>query len=242
MDTPIFESATRHAGVSQDPANSATLPGWAYTSAEQFEREKEAVFFRTWQYGGAASQVAEPGAYMTAQMLDQSIVIIRGLDGVLRAFHNVCSHRAHQLLKGCGHVRTITCPYHAWGFKTDGQMRSARGVENLPNFNFRDFDLKPVRVEIFADHFVFFNLDPDTRPLAELVPDLEEDMRREIVDFDRLTLIPSVARPTLSIQANWKVVVDNYLECYHCAPCLRRPARHENLSDPGNRPMVEPAR
>ncbi len=100
MDTPIFESATRRAGVSLDPANSATLPGWAYTSADLFEREKEAVFFRTWQYGGAASQVAEPGAYMTAQVLDQSVMIIRGLDGVLRAFHNVCSHRAHQLLKG----------------------------------------------------------------------------------------------------------------------------------------------
>jgi choline monooxygenase len=218
MDTPIFGSAARHAGVSMDPANSATLPGWAYTSADLFEREKEAVFFKTWQYGGAASQVAEPGAYITAQVLDQSVMIIRGLDGVLRAFHNVCSHRAHQLLKGCGQVRAITCPYHAWGFKTDGQMRSARGAENLPNFNFRDFDLKPVRVEIFADHFVFFNLDQGARPLAELAPELEADMRREIVDFDKLSLVPSVARPTQSIQANWKVVVDNYLECYHCAP------------------------
>lgn len=218
MDTPIFDSVTRRAGVSLDPANSRTLPGWAYNSAELFEAEKEAIFFKTWQYGGAASQVAEPGGYMTAQILDQSVIIIRGLDGTLRGFHNVCSHRAHQLLKGCGHVRTITCPYHAWGFKTDGQMRSARGAEKLPDFNFRDFDLKPVRVEIFADHFVFFNVDPEATPLSELVPDLEEDMRREIVDFDQLTLIPSVARPTQSIQANWKVVVDNYLECYHCAP------------------------
>jgi phenylpropionate dioxygenase-like ring-hydroxylating dioxygenase large terminal subunit len=218
MDTPIFDSATRRAGVSLDPANSRTLPGWTYNSAELFEAEKEAVFFKTWQYGGAASQVAEPGGYITAQILDQSVIIIRGLDGTLRGFHNVCSHRAHQLLKGCGHVRTITCPYHAWGFKTDGQMRSARGAEKLPDFNFRDFDLKPVRVEIFADHFVFFNLDPEATPLRELVPDLEEDMRREIVDFDQLTLIPGVARPNLSVQANWKVMVDNYLECYHCAP------------------------
>ncbi len=119
-------------------------------------------------------------------------------------------------------------------------MRSARGTEKLPNFNSRDFDLKPVRVEIFADHFVFFNLDLDTRPLAELVPDLEADMRREIVDFDKLTLVQSVARADPVDPGELeggRRQLPGMLSLRPGAPCLRRPAGHEPLSDPGDRPM-----
>ena len=217
----IFETETRRAGVSADPGFSFTLPGWAYTAPDVHEREKESIFFKTWQYGGGASQVTAPGDYMTAQILDQSIIIIRGMDGILRGFHNVCPHRAHQLLEGKGRIRAITCPYHAWGFETSGELRAARGAEKLPGFNFCDFDLKPVRVEIFADHFVFFNLDPNATPLRDLVPEVEAELRAEIAGFDTLTLFPEVARAMMSVKANWKVVFDNYLECYHCGPAHR---------------------
>jgi choline monooxygenase len=207
MDTRIFETGNRSAGVGPDPADALTLPGWAYTAPELFEREKESIFFRTWQYAGAASQLAEPGDYVTAQLLDQSIIVIRGLDGVLRGFHNVCSHRAHQLLEGCGRARSIVCPYHAWAYRTDGGMRAAPGADKLPNFNAR-----------FADHFVFFNLDPDAQPLSEIAGDMEREMRAEITDFGAMTLLPDVRRVSVATKANWKVMVDNYLECYHCAP------------------------
>lgn len=207
----------RRTRLHADPARSYTLPGWAYTDPALFLREREEIFYRTWHYAGALQELEQPGDYVTADLLDQSVIVIRGKDGVLRAFHNVCQHRAHQLLRGCGRAKVITCPYHAWSFHADGRLRTARGAETLPNFDAKEFALKPVRVEVFAKHFVFFNLDPDAQPLSELAGDLEAELESEIPHFHEL-------RPTGpasgygSMKANWKVAVDNYLECYHCRP------------------------
>ena len=110
-----------------DPEKSWTIPKSYYTDPAVYEREKEAIFFRSWNYVCHSGQVAEPGAYHTIQIADQNVVVLRGQDGVLRAFYNVCSHRAHELLSGCGHTRMITCPYHAWTYHTDGRLRSAVG-------------------------------------------------------------------------------------------------------------------
>jgi choline monooxygenase len=198
-----------------DPAKSFTLPGWAYTDAQLFERERTAIFERGWHYAGPLSQLADPGDYLTAGLLDQNIFIIRGKDGDLRGFYNVCQHRAHELLKGRGCAKVITCPYHAWSYHADGRLRSARGSEKMAEFNADDFKLKPVRIEVFADHFVFFTLDDDAAPLSEQAGDLAAELKEEVLQDG---MVVSTTYPNWRIACNWKVAIDNYLECYHCAP------------------------
>jgi choline monooxygenase len=198
-----------------DPARSFTLPGWAYTDPAVFEREKEAIFFRSWHYAGALENLARAGDYVTARILDQSVIVIRGKDGELRGFYNVCQHRAHELLQGRGNAKVITCPYHAWSYRADGRLRTARGTENVDGFDASAFCLKPVKVEEFAGKFVFYNLDLDAAGLNEQAGDLAVELRGEIVAFDRIRYAFEHGGP---IRSNWKVAVDNYLECYHCGP------------------------
>lgn len=199
-----------------DPARSATLPGRFYVEPESLVRERERLFLRTWHYAGGLSELAQPGDYVTARLLDQNVIVIRGRDGVLRGFHNVCQHRAHELLEGRGNIRTIVCPYHAWSYTDDGRLLSARGLERQPEFDAARLCLKPVRIDVLADALVFYSVDPQATPLSEAAADLDADLRA------MLPALPGYrARPFSEprrIAANWKVVVDNFLECYHCAP------------------------
>jgi choline monooxygenase len=202
--------------IHADPAQSETLPGWVYTSEEHLKAEREKLFFKTWHYAGAIEELPNPGDYITARLLDQSILVLRGRDGSLRGFYNVCQHRAHELLEGSGNARVVTCPYHAWSYHDDGSLRTARGAERQPHFDPARFCLKPVRIEVFAERFIFFNLDPAATPLADLAPGLAADIVAETPDFARLRPIPP--SPPRPVQANWKVVLDNFHECYHCGP------------------------
>jgi phenylpropionate dioxygenase-like ring-hydroxylating dioxygenase large terminal subunit len=216
----VFQTARTQ--VTADPARSFSLPGWAYTDPDIFELEKREIFQKTWQYAGAIDALERPGDYITVQAIDQSLIIIRGDDGDLKGFHNVCQHRGHQLLAGRGCVAAISCPYHAWAYRLDGTLRNARGAERTEGFDAGAFGLKPVRVEVLAGKLVFYNLDMDARPLGEQVGDLVEDIRREVPDFDRLKfaspepLGEEMTRMLAPMKANWKVVMDNFLECYHC--------------------------
>ena len=198
-----------------EPGKSHTLPGWAYTDAQLFERERTAIFERGWHYAGPLSALNKPGDYLTSGLLDQNIIVIRGKDEELRGFYNVCQHRAHELLKGRGCAKVITCPYHAWSYHADGRLRSARGTETMADFRSDEFHLKPVRIEVFADHFVFFTLEENAQPLSEQAGDLAQELKDEVLQDG---MIAVTNYPNWRIACNWKVAVDNYLECYHCAP------------------------
>ncbi len=119
-------------------------------------------------------------------------------------------------MQGRGNVRVITCPYHAWSYHSDGALRTARGLERQPDFDSTQFCLKPARVGLLAGKFVFFNLDPDALPLAERAAGLADDIAAEIPSFDDLA--PSPSGFSTGFDVNWKVAVDNFLECYHCGP------------------------
>jgi phenylpropionate dioxygenase-like ring-hydroxylating dioxygenase large terminal subunit len=202
--------------LTSEPSQSGTLPGWPYLDPGLFDREKEEIFFASWLYAGSTHQLKQPGDFLTADILGQSVIIIRGSDNELRGFHNVCQHRGHQLLSNCGNKRFITCPYHAWTYDMDGKLRSARGTNHM-SFNPRQYDLKPVQVEVFADHFVFYNLDPSAVSLAQQAGDMAESLRGNILEFDEFEFQGSLVMPR-DVQANWKVLVENYVECSHCAP------------------------
>ena len=201
----------------EDPQASYTLPSYLYTDPEVYEIEKEKIFYRSWQYVAHKSSFENPGDYVTVKICDQNLFVMKGGDGELRAFYNVCQHRAHELLPaGSGNVkRVIVCPYHAWAFEREGALRGAPRSENRPGFNKADFSLKQARLEMFLD-CAFINLDPEATPLADQAGDLEADILKKVPFFKNLKS-PAVGMLGESyIKAGWKVVVDNYVECYHC--------------------------
>ncbi len=211
---PRWEALAKDRPIDRDPERSPTLPSHLYTSPEIFAREREAIFFRTWHIAGHVSDLPRPGSYITAAIHDQSVFICRGKDGALRGFYNVCAHRAHELLKGRGRSKVITCPYHAWSYHLTGELRSARGTENMEGFQAGEFCLTPVRVETLGP-LVFYNLDPRAKPLGPRAGGLLSELQAHIPGFERMQRI---ADGCSIIEADWKVGVDNFLECYHCAP------------------------
>jgi len=200
------------AGWDPDPAHSMSLSADAYTDPRWFDVEVEAVFSRTWQWVCHVEKVREPGAYTTTTIADRSVVVIRDNSSTLRAFSNVCMHRGHELLSGEGTTRRITCPYHAWSYNLDGGLRTAPHTEHLVNFDPTTICLDAVAVEQFGG-FVYVNLDPTTVPLADQAGDLAAEIAHWAPDVTELT---HAHRLTYEIKSDWKNVVDNFLECYHC--------------------------
>ena len=117
MTLDLLRDDFEHA-LDTDPARAHTLPARYYLDPEVFEREKSAIFYRHWHYIGHLSQLEKAGDYLTARIADEPVFVMRGEDGTLRGFYNVCRHRAHELLEGSGRVDAIVCPYHAWTYPT----------------------------------------------------------------------------------------------------------------------------
>lgn len=193
--------------------DSWTLPSSWYREVEIFERERETIFHRTWQYQCSASDIPNAGDYTCGSIAGQDIFIIRGDDGVARAFYNVCSHRAHPLLDGQGNTNLIVCPYHQWCYQRDGCFRGARGKDALKDWIPENADLKPVRLEEYAG-LLFANLDETAEPLTTQAGKLLSDMHKTCPDLNNLRRARRLER---TVQANWKTVIDNNHECYHCA-------------------------
>ncbi len=200
------------AGYDPRPEASASLNVACYRDPAFLEIEREAIFGRSWQFLCHVEKLREPGDYVAVDLQGQSIFAVRGDDGELRAFYNVCKHRAHELVQGAGRKKQIVCPYHAWSYRLDGHLHKARGTDALENFDPGDICLQSVRVEVFCS-LAFVNLDPVTPSLAVSAATLACDIERYAPDLDHLTL---AHRLTYRIEANWKAVVDNFLECSHC--------------------------
>jgi len=201
--------------IHEEPQHSYTLPSRLYLDESIYEQEKQKIFYCNWHYAGHISQLNKPGDYLTATVADESIFIVRGQDDTLRGFYNVCRHRAHQLLEGSGNTRNIVCPYHAWSYALDGELRHARISEKVPGFDKSEFCLQPVQVDTLCD-LVFFNLDPDAESLDSQAPGLAQDLQERIPELGNLRAAESISPFGSAIAANWKVVVDNFVECYHC--------------------------
>ena len=202
------------------PGSAETLPFSWYSDDEVLRRERSRIFACTWQYGGRAGDVAEPGSFLTTDAGGVPILVTRDGAGELRAFLNVCRHRGAVLTDGCGTRNTIQCHYHAWTYDLDGSLRNAPRSEREPGFDRSEWPLLPASVDTWGP-FLFVNPDPDTIPLAEHLGELPEIMARDI-DLDGLVFH---SRVEFGSNANWKIVVENFLECYHCATA------HPSFSD-----------
>ncbi|MEA2316154.1 MAG: choline monooxygenase [Solirubrobacteraceae bacterium] len=189
------------------------LPAQWYSDPSILEIEREVIFRPAWRFGGLLKDVAEPGQFMTRTVGNTPVVIVRGRDGELRAFVNVCRHRGAAVASGCGHATTLQCPYHAWTYDLDGSLRAAPRSDREPSFDKDELGLMPVRVDTWGP-VVFVNLDADAPPLLDALGVLPDALARTGVDFGSLSWHSSTP---FDMSANWKVVAENYLECYHCA-------------------------
>ncbi|MDQ4082059.1 MAG: aromatic ring-hydroxylating dioxygenase subunit alpha, partial [Actinomycetota bacterium] len=189
-----------------------TLPASWYSDPEIARLEHERIFRGAWQYVGRTDQVEVRGSYFASRAGDVPIVVTRDGDGALRAFVNVCRHRGHEVARGEGRRGALQCPYHAWTYALDGSLRSAPRAEQERGFDRRDLSLLPACVETWGP-FVFVNPDRDAAPLAETLRDLPEIVAESGVDLDAVRFCE---RHAWEVDANWKVVVENFLECYHC--------------------------
>ena len=197
-----------------------------YVDGDHHALEMDKVFSRTWQYACHEAEVAEKNAYKTFRIGDQGLFVIRDGEGRLRAFYNVCKHRAHELLCGAGKARLITCPYHAWSYDPGGRLVRAPNSHKAPGFDVSKIRLTEVRLESFCG-FLFVNLDPDAAPMAGWYPDVEEELRAFVPGIDGLR--PLLVR-TVEEDCNWKVSVENYSECYHCR--VAHPTFTQGVVDP----------
>lgn len=184
-----------------------------YTDPEIFKSEEDGLLARTWQFAGHSSLVEKPGDFFTFKIAAQSLVCLRGRDGEVRAFYNVCQHRAHELVQGSGNAKLLVCPYHAWTYELTGKLRSGPNVNNVPGFDRNEICLTAVRVEVFCG-FIFVNLDHDALPMDEWFPKVREELTEFVPSIEKLKPLEWVEIPE---RCNWKISVENYSECYHCS-------------------------
>jgi phenylpropionate dioxygenase-like ring-hydroxylating dioxygenase large terminal subunit len=187
-------------------------PHW-YFDATVYQAEAQGVFNRNWQCAGHISEFVNAGDFTRLDFCDESILVVRGDDGALRAFYNVCQHRGHILvadrrsnLKG-----KIRCPYHSWMYGLDGVLRRAPNEENVPGFSASRIRLPEVRVEEYGT-FVWVNTHMEATPISELAPGLDEAIRAHVPDVETAVLFEG-NKTTLPI--NWKTQVDNAVDTYH---------------------------
>ncbi len=220
-----------------------TLPGRDYHAPEVYELDRERVFAAGWMCVGREEQVPSPGDYLTREIVDEPIFVIRDKSGRLRVFANSCRHRGTRLLDGEGVVRSvIKCPYHAWTYAFDGALLGTPNVTERDGLVREEFGLWPVRAEVW-EGFVFVNLDARAEPLRsmlEAMPDSPLQLARYGIGELRIG-----ARRVYDVAANWKIVVENYHECLHCpgvhpelvklVPLYRRGEVEEDGQSLGNR-------
>ena len=186
-----------------------TLPPWCYTSSAFYEREIARIFHKEWNFIGRADRIPNPGDYFTVEFAGVPVVVVRGEDGAIRAFSNVCRHRGARIMSGEGNASSFRCPYHSWIYGLDGHLERAPEMQETLAFDKRDYGLKPIRVELWAG-FLFINFDPDCIDLASFLGDLPE-----LAAPYRFEDMTCVRRKVYDLKCNWKIYVENAMEAYH---------------------------
>ena len=189
-----------------------TLSGEYFTSDEIFHLERERIFHRSWLVAGHVSQLASLGSFFLFELDRESVMVVRGTDGEIRAFHNLCRHRGSRLCGDPSGVlgKAIQCPYHAWTYGLDGALRAAPNMTEVHGFDKGDWSLLPVALAEWQG-LLFVNLAADPVPFAEALPGLAGKFAEW-----RLPELRSVHQSVYEVEANWKLFFHNYSECYHC--------------------------
>ena len=187
------------------------MPARWYIEPEFLALEAEKIFYRTWQPVARLEDVARVGDFYTCEVLDQPLVIVRDRKDELRAYYNVCAHRAAVVAHGRGNRKSLQCKYHGWTYDLDGKLLRAPEFEGVKNWSAEEVCLQSVRVEAWGP-WIFVNLDPTAEALSATYGAIAEEIAVAGFNLDMMSLIE---RRDYLIECNWKVYVDNYLEGYH---------------------------
>lgn len=204
-------SAAELAAVLLPVEQASNLPGALYTAADVFAIERDEIFRRMWLCIGRDEDIAGPGDFFTTEVFGEPLLVTRGRDGAARAFYNVCRHRGACLVADQrGAVRAFRCHYHAWSYDPEGRLIAAPLMQERPGFDPADWSLRPLPLRS-RDGFLFVSLDERPQPLAEQLHDFPDVSAYGLAGMRR------GHRLQYDVAANWKVICENFSECYHCA-------------------------
>src|SRR5437773_8193253 len=192
-------------------AAAKTLPQQYFVSDEIFRQEQEQLFSKQWILVGHQSQIVRNGDYFVAEVNRESLIVIRDKNGRIHGFFNVCRHRGTRLKEdACGHASAIQCPYHAWTYGLDGRLIGAPHMDEVPGFDKADYSLHAVNLALW-EGFIFVNLADTPMPAEEWFAPLAGKFSHW-----NLPKLRSARRIEYEVRANWKLIFENYSECYHC--------------------------
>ncbi|MCA9692345.1 MAG: aromatic ring-hydroxylating dioxygenase subunit alpha [Myxococcales bacterium] len=192
----------------------ATPPSSWYTAPALYELERRAVFARSWQPVARVEQLITPGSYISGCLAGEPWVVTRGDDGALRAFHNVCRHKGHAVAHGSGRAERFVCGYHGWTYTLRGRLERAPRVAGIRDFDRAATSLAPMQVDTWGP-WVFINADREAPPVRARVPELDAFM--QTTGWEQLRF---VERRVWTLECNWKVYVDNYLDGGYHIPLM----------------------
>jgi phenylpropionate dioxygenase-like ring-hydroxylating dioxygenase large terminal subunit len=188
-----------------------TLEQKYFVSPEIFAEEREKIFARQWVLVGHQSQLAEPGDYFVAVVAGENLIVVRDRRSVIRGFYNVCRHRGTRLKEdACGHASAIQCPYHAWTYGLDGRLIGAPHMDQVPDFDKADYSLHAANLGLW-EGFIFVSLADSPTPLERWFALLNGKFSHW-----NMSILRSAKRLEYDVKANWKLMFENYSECYHC--------------------------
>jgi Rieske 2Fe-2S family protein len=217
------EGSYQKRGVDYDaPGEMYTLPGEYYHSEEIYQKELEKIFYKRWQLACREEEIPNTGDFLVVPVGDESLIVVRGTNGAINAHFNVCRHRGTRIcMNEAGSFKNavIQCPYHAWQYDLTGQLKGAPLMKDVPNFRKSDHGLFPAHVAQWGG-FVFVNLAEEPAPF-------ENEMGALLTRFEdwRLADLRIAHHIPYRLKCNWKLILQNYQECYHC------PGVHPLLSD-----------
>ena len=186
-----------------------SFPSFMYISEELYQLERQQFFSKTWIYVGHVSQLSGVNSYFTTSIAEIPLIIVMDRNGVLRAFHNVCTHRAAPVAVGSGQCNRLTCPYHAWTFDLEGNLRGIPNFEGYEDFNPAEHNLKAVKLDTWGP-FIFVNVNTDCEPFEAQLKELPE--RFDAYQMNEWQRVHSIDYYT---DTNWKLYVENNAENYH---------------------------
>jgi len=188
-----------------------TLPQRYFVSSEVFDEEQEKVFSKHWVLVGHQTEIPEAGDYFLREITGESVIVVRDKSGNVRAYYNVCRHRGTRLCEeASGHVAAMQCPYHAWTYGLDGRLIGAPHMDEVRGFDRNEYSLHSVEVGVW-EGFIFVNLANEALPLEEWLAPLSGKFSSW-----NLAELRSARRVQYDVRANWKLMFENYSECYHC--------------------------
>ena len=226
--THVNDSPARLAEMvaAQQQKTGFAMDAYFYRSHVAYENELDEIVFKSWLYAGHVSQVAALGDYFLFELGEDSIIVSRGQDGEVHAFMNTCRHRGSRVCeKASGNSKTFVCPYHGWVYNSDGSLKAARHMELKDGFEPSDYGLKQARLVIF-EGLIFVNCCAESVDFQPALDKLYSTLKP--YDLPNAKIANS---QVYRVEANWKLVLENYLECYHCATAHRAYAKLHSLQD-----------